>query len=159
MRPIGTASQLEARRRRAVAMLEQGLGVQQVADHFGVSRVAVGLWKKAAATAGPQGLAARPTPPPPRKLSPRQIEQLRRWLIDGPLACGFDTDLWTCPRVAKLIDDRLGVTYHVDHLSRLLRQLGFTCQKPVRRAVERDEAAIRHWGARDWPRIKKKPRG
>ena len=153
MRPRGTPQELEARRRRAVAMIGAGAGVQEVADRLGVSRRAVSKWKR------PGGVEARPKPAPPRKLSEPQLRRLRGWLLEGPLACGFPTDLWTCPRVAKLIQDRLGVSYHPDHLSRLLRDLGFTPQKPVRRAAERDEAAIAGWVARDWPRIKKKRRG
>jgi transposase len=158
MRPKGTPQQLEDRRRRALVLLEQGFGVQEVADRVGVSRISVSAWKKAAAL-DPNGVAAKPKAPPPSKLSDAQFDQLRQWLIDGPLACGFDTDLWTCPRVAQLIRDRLGVSYHVDHLSRLLRKLGFTPQKPNRRAAERDEPAIRNWVRRDWPRIKKKRSG
>lgn len=159
MRPKGTAQELEARRRRAVAMLDDGLGVCAVAERLGVSRVSVGKWKKAAATSGGAGVAARPKAPPPCKLTPAQFEQLRGWLIAGPVACGFPTDLWTCPRVAQVILERFGVSYHVDHLSRLLHRLGFSPQKPVRRAAERDERAIAAWVRSDWPRIKKKRTG
>jgi transposase len=154
MRPKGSAKELEARRRRAVAMLEAGAGVREVADRLGVSRVSVGKWKRA----GAAGVAAKPRPPPPRKLSPPRLARLRELLIAGPVACGFPTDLWTCPRVARLILERFGVSYHPDHLSRLLRDLGFTPQKPVRRAAERDETAIRAWVRDGWPRIKKKRR-
>lgn len=111
-------------------MLEDGAGVCEVAERLGVSRVSVGKWKKA----GAEGVAARPKPPPPRKLSEAQLAELRGLLVAGPIACGFTTDCWTCPRVARLIADRFGVWYHPDHLSRLLRDLGFTPQNPVRRA-------------------------
>jgi transposase len=67
--------------------------------------------------------------------------------------------LWTCPRVAQVIRREFGVRYHVDHIGRLLRSLGFTPQKPERRARERDESAIQRWVKQDWPRIKKTPRG
>lgn len=140
-------------------MLEARRGVQEVADRLGVSRRAVSKWKRAAASAGgPDGVAAKAKPRPPRKLSPAQLDELRGLLIAGPVACGLATDLWTCPRVAALIRERFGVSYHPDHLSRLLRDLGFSPQKPVRRASERDEAAIARWVLRDWPRIKKRPR-
>lgn len=153
MRPKGSALELEVRRRRAVAMLEAGAGVQEVADRLGVSRRAVSNWKR------PGGVDAKPKPPPPRKLTDGQLRELGTLLVAGPIACGFPTDCWTCPRVARLIRERFGVSYHVDHLSRLLRQLGFTPQMPARRAAERDEAAIRAWRRCDWPRIKKKRRG
>lgn len=158
MRPKGTAQELEARRREALAMFEQGHRVKDVAQRLGVSRISAGKWKKAGAANGP-GVAAKPMPPRERKLSGKQLDRLRELLLDGPIACGFPTELWTCPRVAQLILDRFGVSYHPDHLSRLLRDLGFTPQKPIRRAVERDEQAIRTWVKRDWPGLKKKRNG
>jgi transposase len=82
---------------------------------------------------------------------------LTRILLKGAQAAGFETDLWTCPRVAEIIEQRFGVRYHVHHVSRLLHGLGFSPQKPVRRAVERDEAAIQQWVRSDWQRVKKTP--
>jgi transposase len=82
---------------------------------------------------------------------------LEALLLKGALAAGFDTDLWTCPRVAELIKRRFGVEYHVDHIGRLLHGLGWTPQKPAARAVERDEGEIRRWIKEDWPRVKKTP--
>ena len=84
---------------------------------------------------------------------------LERDLLKGPKAFGFPTDLWTCPRVAQVIRRRYRVKYHVDHVSRLLRSMGWTPQKPERRARERDERAIRGWIRKDWPRVKKTRRG
>jgi transposase len=78
-------------------------------------------------------------------------------LLKGAKAAGFPTDLWTCPRVAQLIRESFSVTYHVDHVGRLLRDLGWSPQKPQRRAVERDEAEIQRWVKEEWPRVKKKP--
>lgn len=80
---------------------------------------------------------------------------LRNWLLKGARSEGFDTDLWTCPRVKEVIRRRYGVEYHVDALPYVLKSLGFTCQKPQLKAAERDEAAVATWIARDWPRIKK----
>jgi transposase len=152
MRPKGSAAELEARRQRALDLLEAGLGVVAVARQTGVSRVSVGKWNKA----GRIGVRAKPRPQRSRKLKAAQLTQLRRLILAGPVACGFSTDLWTCPRIAQVIRERFGVSYHVDHLSRLLRDLGFSAQKPKRRAAERDEKAIAHWVMHDWPRIKKK---
>lgn len=75
--------------------------------------------------------------------------------MNGARTEGFDSDLWTCPRVRQVILRRYGVDYHVDSLPYLLKSLGFSCQKPQLKAVERDEEAIATWIARDWPRIKK----
>ena len=82
---------------------------------------------------------------------------MEQWLLKGAQAVGFPTDLWTCPRVAQLIRERLGVSYHVDHVCRVLHGLGWSPQRPSRRAIERDESAIQNWICAEWPRIKKKP--
>ena len=89
------------------------------------------------------------------RLSDEQKSQLVEILLRGPLAAGYFTDLWTCARVAQVIQQKFGVTYHADHVGRLLHGLGFTPQKPRRKARERDEAAIERWRRVDWPRIKK----
>jgi transposase len=88
-------------------------------------------------------------------LSPNQKRQLEKILLRGSLAAGYSSELWTCPRVAEVIRREFGVKYHADHVWRLLRGLNWSCQKPERRARERDEKAIRRWRERDWPRIKK----
>jgi transposase len=84
------------------------------------------------------------------------LEQL---LLRGAEAAGYAQDLWTCPRVAQLIAREFGVAYHVAHVGRLLRRLGWTPQRPRRLARERDESQIQRWIKVDWPRIKKKPIG
>lgn len=78
-------------------------------------------------------------------------------LLEGPLAAGFPTDLWTLTRVAQVIERHFGVKYHPGHVWRILRDLGWSPQKPERRARERDEEAIERWRKEDWPRIRKKP--
>jgi transposase len=91
-------------------------------------------------------------------LDAKQKRRLEQLLLKGAAACGFPTDLGTCPRVAQVIRDRFDVDYHVDHVGRLLHALGFSPQKPPRRAIERDEAAIAQWVKGRWPRVKKTPR-
>jgi transposase len=159
MRPAGSPEELERRRLRAVALLEQGLMPVEVARRVGVDRRSVRRWKAAFRKAGEAGVAARPPPGRPARLSPAQKRKLERVLLKGAQAAGFDTDLWTCPRVAWVIEEHFGVGYHVDHVGRLLHALGWSAQKPERRALERDEEAIRRWVKQDWPRIKKTPRG
>jgi transposase len=90
-------------------------------------------------------------------LDAKQREKLKRLLLKGAVASGFSTDLWTCPRIAKVIEARFGVRYHVDHIGRLLRSLGWSPPKPQRRAEERDEGEIQRWVQEEWPRIKRKP--
>jgi transposase len=159
MRPLGTSAQLESRRLRAWKLLREGVGPVDVARRVGVDRRSVRRWRAQAERGGPRALAARPTPGRPARLDPRQREKLVAWLIAGAESCGFATPLWTCPRVAELIRRQFQVRYHVDHIGRLLRGLGFTPQKPECRARERDEAAIRRWVQQEWPRVKRGPRG
>jgi transposase len=108
--------------------------------------------------AGKAGLKKKPVPGRPLKLGKKGRERLERILLRGAKKAGFATDLWTCPRVAEVITRRFAVEYHVDHVCRLLHALGWSPQKPQRRAVERDEEAIEGWVKQQWPRIKKKPR-
>ncbi len=76
-------------------------------------------------------------------------------LLRGAGEAGYMTDLWTCPRIVQVIEKAFGVRYHVDHIGRILHSLGWSPQKPQRRAVERDEAVIQTWAKVDWPRVKK----
>jgi transposase len=92
-------------------------------------------------------------------LDVQSLKWLERDLLEGARAAGFPTDLWTCPRIAELIQSRFGVHYEVSGVWRLLRALGWTPQKPERRAVERKEREIQRWIKKEWPRIKKKPAG
>ena len=157
MRPHGTAGELEARRREAIRLLEEGHRQADVARRLGTTRTSVGRWWKAYRRRGPAALRAKPPPGRPSKLTRRQKRDLVRRLLKGARAGGFATDLWTCPRIAQLIACRYGVTYHVDSLPKFLHALGLSCQKPEKRAFERDEEVVARWVARDWPRIKKKP--
>jgi|SRR5262245_45471503 len=158
MRTHGSAQQLEQRRREAVALLNEGFSPGEVASRLGVSRRSVDRWRRAVREQGKEALAAVPHPGRASFLTDRQQGDLIKRLMAGACSQGFETNLWTCPRVRELIERRYKVSYHVDHLPRLLRRLGFTPQKPQRRALERDEEAIATWVRRDWRRIKKRPR-
>jgi len=158
MRPTGSPEALERRRQRAVELLRQHLPPVEVAQRVGVDRRSVRRWKAAYRKQGEGALRAKPAPGRPPRLSVPEKTELAAALLKGAKAAGFPTDLWTCPRVGQLIAHRFGVRYHVDHIGRLLRSLGFTPQKPTRRAIERDEAEIQRWLKEQWPRIKKKRR-
>ena len=158
MRPHGSPQQLEQRRLRAITLLEQGFQPVDVAKKVGADRRSVRRWKADFRRKGQNGLTARPASGRPPKLNARQKKSLERRLLNGAQRAGFPTDLWTCPRVADTIKRTFGVSYHVDHISRLLHSLGWSPQKPERRARERDEEAIQRWVKRDWPRLKKKPK-
>ena len=155
MRPFGSPEQLERRRVRAIELLDSGLQPVEVARTVGANRRSVRRWQAAYRREGEESLRAKPASGRPPKLTQAELAALRDMLLEGAREQGYPTDLWTCPRVADLIRKRFGVSYHVDHIGRLLRSLGFSPQKPQRRAVERNEEEIQRWVARDWPRIKK----
>ena len=147
MRPSGTPTVLEQRRLQAISLLNKGLKPVDVARRVGVDRRSVRRWRADYQRNGR-----------PAKLNVKQRKRLERYLLQGPRAVGFSTDLWTCPRVAKVIRDEFDVDYHVDHIGRVLHGLGFSPQKPERRAIERDEQAIQRWVRYTVPHIKKKPK-
>ena len=158
-RPLGKGSQLEERRKRAVEMVEkEGLSQAEAARQSKVDPRTMRKWMEWHRGRGPRRLKSRPTPGRPSRLRPEDRKRLETLLLAGPRAAGYATDLWSCPRVAEVIRREFGVRYHVSHIVRLLRKLGWSPQKPERRAIERNEAKIRGWRGRTWPRIKKKPK-
>jgi transposase len=156
MRPAGTPEQLEQRRRRAIAQVKAGHTLSAVARQFSASVSSVYRWWQAYTRAGVRGLRPKPIPGRPSRLSAVQKQQLVTLLGRGPLRAGYRTDLWTLPRVAGVIRQHFGVRYHPAHVWKLLTGLGWSCQKPERRAVERDEPAIAQWKRTAWPWIKKR---
>lgn len=159
MRPYGSPKTLEARRRKVIAFLEQNLSLHEIARRMGCHASSVLRWRDAWQAGGANALNAKPAPGRPSRLTSIQKKKLVGLLLQGALAHGYRTDLWTTQRIADLIGKRLGVTYHRNHVGKLLRQMGWSHQKPERRAVERDEAAIAEWKRSVWPKVKKTPRG
>jgi transposase len=152
-RPIGTAAELERRRRRGVELLDQGKRTVDVATFLGVDRSSVYRWRKAA-TRGPAGLAAQCHPHRPPQLTATQLRRLESLLAQGAAAHGWPNQLWTTARVAQVIYRHFKIRFHHDHVGRFLRQrLGWSVQKPTRQARERDEGAILDWQSREFPRI------
>ena len=126
MRPYGTPHQLEQRRLRAVALDRQGLGPTAIAARLDTTPQTVCCWLRRHRQRGAAGLAARPASGRPAKLKPGQKRRLVQYLLKGATAAGFATDLWTCPRIAQLVQQRFGVHYHVDAIPRLMSGLGFS---------------------------------
>jgi transposase len=152
-RPIGTPEELERRRRRAIELIDQGERPTRVAHFLGVDRSSVYRWRQCAVK-GPESLAAQPHPHRPARLTDPQLKRLEELLIQGAQAHGWPNALWTTARVAVVIQREFGVQFHHDHVGRFLRaRLGWTPQKPQRRARERDEAAILDWQSQEFPRI------
>jgi transposase len=155
MRPKGSAAQLEARRLLAGRLLLEGRTVGEVAQIVAASRSSVGRWHRAVKKGGLEALRAKPHPGRRPRLNAKQKRRLVKILLAGPRKAGYRTDLWTCPRGAEVIAKKFGVRYHPAHVWKIVRSLGWMCQKPEQRARERDDAAIRQWREREWPRIKR----
>ena len=159
MRPHGSPGLLETRRRKIIAFLKRKLSLREIARRLGCHASSVMRWRDAFQAKGTEGLKAKPATGRPPKLDSPQKQQLVRLLAQGAVAHGYRTELWTTQRIADLIEQRLGVRYHRNHVGKLLHQVGWSHQKPERRAVERDEVAIQTWKQTVWPRLKKTPRG
>jgi transposase len=157
MRTIGFPGELERRRWLAVQRVLDGCSTDEVADFMGVDVTSVRRWWRVFRSDGFAGLAARSVSGRPPKLERSQEKIVRRWLADSPTTFGFATELWTCPRLARLIEEEWGVRFCPRYLSRWLRARGFSPQRPRRVPRERDEEAITAWLEQDWPRIKKRP--
>lgn len=156
MRRQGSPQTLERVRREAVSLAMQGVSPRQIALALDRHVRTVYHWLEAARDCGMKGVVAQVHPGAPSKLSVPQRQRLVQQLLQGATAHGFSTDLWTAPRVQRLMRERFGIEYHVKYVPTLLKTLGFTPQKPECRARERNEAEIAHWLACDWPRVKKK---
>src|SRR5258708_4706845 len=141
----------EWRRLRAWELKRQGWAQHDIAIALGASGGAVSQWMHAAAAGGRDALRHHTSPGPPAKLAPEQRRLIADCLWHGAEAYGFRGDVWTCARVAQVIDWEFGVSYHKDHVSRVLKELGWTPQIPITRAVQRDEEAIARWRTEVWP--------
>jgi transposase len=148
---------LEERRMEAARLLKQGVNQSEVARRLGVHRQTVIRWVRQLAVAGRAGLKMAGRAGRKPKLSAAQLRQIEKELKRGPQALGYATGLWTAVRVRDLIEYQTGVRYHEAHVWRILRRLGWSCQRPSGRALERDEAAIAYWKRYRWPQLKKKP--
>jgi len=147
----------EGRRLRAWELHQQGWPQTRIAEALGVTQGAVSQWLHRAALQGVAALRDHPAPGARPRLGPEQRTQLVALLLEGAEAFGFRGEVWTCRRVAQVIDEQFGVHYHPAHVSRLLQQLGWSPQKPLVRASQRDDAAVAAWYTERWPALKKKP--
>jgi len=151
-----TRGELEHRRQRAVAAVAEGQKPATVAKVLGVDRGSVYRWLRQARVPG--GLAARPLDRP-RALSDQQLRRLQDLLAQGAARHGWPNDLWTATRVTEIIRRHFGIRHHPEYVRKVLkRRLGWTSQKPQRRAKERDEDGIRRWVEQQFPRIVRQAR-
>lgn len=157
MRTRGTAAELEIRRRIGGRLLLQGRKLREVADACDVDISSVKRWKERVRQGGLEALAAVPPPVREAKLDASQQAKLVEILLAGPANAGYVNDLWTCGRVSEVIEKRFGIRYHLAHVWKILRRLGFSCQKPEQKAREQDEDEVCRWRRYQWPALKRGP--
>lgn len=156
MRPFGAPKQLEKRRIAIVKMVEEeGMTASDAARRGQVSIRSVFNWLRQYREDGIEGVYAKQHPGHPPRLNTHQTQKLEDILLAGARASGFGSELWTCKRVAEVIQKSFRVEYNVDYVAEVLRRMGWTPQRPTTRAKERDEKKILGWRRRTWPRIKK----
>jgi transposase len=148
----------EWRRLRALQLKREGWYQRDIADALGVSEVAVSRWMARARHGGPEALLTHPAPGHPPKLSAAQKRLIPEFLWHGAEAYGFRGEVWTRARIAQVIEEEFGVRYHKGHVGRLLQELRWTPQVPIRRAIQRDEGAIQRWRDDVWPDLQRRAR-
>lgn len=149
---------LEKRRLSAIRLFGEELNNSEIGRRLRVCKQTVSRWRKQYGTGGEAALRKAGRAGRKRLLRTSDEPRLVGLLRQGPERLGYETPLWTCDRVAHLIKDEFGICYHAGHVWKILRQLHWSPQRPVGRALERDERAIEQWRKRRWPEIKKKPK-
>ena len=150
-------SEAVKKRLRAARMMQAGKGCAEVALAVGVARQTVYTWKRLLDEAGVDALRAVPEPGRPAQLDAAQLAAVRAVVLQSPTEHGFGTELWTLKRVGAVIERMHGVRFGQTQVWRILGSLGFSPQKPEKRAIERNDDAVRHWRRRTWPALKKRP--
>jgi transposase len=146
----------EIRRFRAIELKAKGWKQNAIAEALGVTEGAVSQWLKKFREGGEEALREHWYEGPPFLLTEEQRAKIPDLLTRGAESYGFRGNVWTLPRVTVVIKREFGVDYHPSHVSRVLRDVGWTLQKPMRRAIQRNEPAIQKWREEEWPRIKTK---
>jgi transposase len=148
---------LERRRFEFMRLYEAGETPTAIARRLQTGSSTVYRWRDQYRAGGKDALKKAGRAGRKPLLSGQQLKQLEKRLVQGPERLGYQTPLWTCPRVAHLIEEEFGVRYHEGHVWKILVRLGWSPQRPIGRARERNEKQIAHWKKQVWPRIKKKP--
>lgn len=156
MRKKGPPAEWERIRNIAANMFDQNMEPTQIAQLLGVDVQTVRQWRRMYRKGGRESLASRKPSGRPVELKEPQRERLAEMLLKTPRECGFDRYLWTQKLIADLVQREFGVSYHHDHIGVILKEMGFTHQKPSRRARERDEQLIETWRRDVWPALLKK---
>jgi transposase len=148
---------MEKRRMGAARMFEKGKSQAEVARTLNISRQSASVWYRQWQAQGRDGLKGAGRAGRKPRITQEQLAEVERRLIEGPKSHGYSTDLWTLPRIAKVIEEVTGVRYHPGHVWKVLKSMGWSYQKPAKVAAERDEAAIARWLKKTRPQVKKTP--
>jgi transposase len=149
---------LESRRLEAIRLFKNHMPQSDIARQLSVSRQAVSVWINKNNLKGRIALkSTKATGRPNKLLFPQASKKLKEILHNGAKTYGYETDLWTTYRIRDVLQKQTGITYHYAHVWKLLQKSGFSCQKPERRAIQRNERKIRKWITKTWPDVKKKP--
>lgn len=155
MRPFGTSEQLAKRRQHALELLRQGQGPTEVARQVGATPQSVCRWHRESEQSKPKRKRNQRSPGRPSRLSKAQLRQIASALERGAYAHGYAEDYWTLDRIARLIWDLFRVRYRSSSVWYLMQRIDWSCQKPQRRSLARDDAAVAHWKRYVWPQVKK----
>jgi transposase len=147
---------LHARRLEAAALFEKGASQAEVVRRLGVTSASACRWHQSWKRKGAKGLRMAGWLGRQARLREADLDRLARALKEGPTRHGFETELWTLPRIGKVIEELFGVRYHDGHVWKVMRRLGWSLQRPTTRARERDEAAVAQWVSQTWPELRKK---
>jgi transposase len=150
-------SEASKKRVKAGRLLLAGKGCSEVAQAVGVARQTVYTWKRLLDEGGIDALRSVAERGRPAQLDAQQLASVRAALLQSPTEHGFGTELWTLKRVGAIIERMHGVRFGQTNVWRILGSLGFSPQKPEKRAIERNEDAVRSWKRSTWPALKKKP--
>jgi len=143
---------------QALHLKQRGWSQRDIAEALDVSEETVSRWLARARAGGPTALRTQPPPGPAPRLTPSQKRLIPEFLWHGAEAYGFRGDVWTCARIARVLEEEFGIRYHRGHVSRLLKELRWTPQVPIRRALQRDEGAIERWRTEVWPDLLRRAR-
>lgn len=157
-RGIERLERLRKRRQKAVELFEQGERQANVAHILRVSRQSVSEWWIAWQNHDTKKLQGASEAGRKSRLTREQLKSVEKALLQGATAHGFETDLWSLPRVVAVIYKVTGVGYHPGHVWKILRRMGWSLQRPTLRARERDEKKVRQWKGQTWAAVKKTPK-
>lgn len=148
---------LAERRLSALKLYKSGVWQSEISRRLDVPRQTVSRWILAYKSSGKKALAWNGRKGRPSKLSPQALRNIEKALLRGPKAFGYKNDLWTLRRVGKLISEMENITYDQATVWRLLKKMNWSPQRPAKKAIQRNEAAIEIWRKERWPEVKKKP--